>query len=306
LAGNASLPVSIAELETLRRAVCERTSLESPELSRRMEALEGNDYRAVIESALQIVADAKPGALWVGCKEVWVLDFVPLLARTFTHARFYAIERDPRAVIASLLAMGERDPSQRAHAPSYMRHWRKNIALARRFSSDPALEGRFRAVPYERLVASAPSELDMLCDELGLPMESGMLNLSAEGWAGNSSFEHSDRNVYASSASRWRASLAPEVISATDFLCGPEMALTEYTVESGVDEGRVLEYLKRAATDSGSWRSDSGNVDFDFAGELDRHALLDGRKSADAELIRRCFLFPQTFEAIRAARRVAA
>jgi Sulfotransferase family len=290
LEGSAALPVSAPELEALRRAVCERTALESPALSGCMARLDGDTYRALIESALEIIAESKSGALWVGFKEVWVLDFVPLLSNAFPHARFYAIERDPRAVVASLLAMGETDRSQRAHPPSYMRHWRKNVALARRFASAPSLGGRFRA----------------LSEELGIEQEPGMLNLSAEGWAGNSSYQHADRDVYGSSAQRWRGSLPPEVVRAADFLCGPEMALTEYRVESRGGPEAVLAYLKRAADDAGSWRSDSGDVDLDFAGELQRHALLEAREADAPAALRRCFLFPETFEAIRAARRRAA
>jgi hypothetical protein len=265
--------------------------------------LAGSDLRALLQHALEIVAAAKPSATWVGSKEVWVFEFVPLLARAFPDARFYAIERDPRAIVASLVAMAARDPTQAAHPPSYMRHWRKSIALSRRFASDPTLATRFRAVSYERLVADPANEARRICAELDVGFSPTMLDLSAEGWTGNSSYAHADRDVYASSRERWRRGLAPEVVRTTDFLCGPEMVLTDYRPEGvpRLDES-VLGYLERAGREPGSWRSDSGDAISDLGGELLRHALLDLDGAADAGLVRRCFLFTETFEAIRRAR----
>jgi hypothetical protein len=302
LDGSAALTVADEDLIQLRDSVAARAALESPVLAARMGSLTGSDHRAALEDALRIVSTTKPGAHWVGAKEVWVFEFVPLLARAFPAARFYAIERDPRAIVASLVAMAERDPTQAAHPPSYMRHWRKSIALSRRFAADPALRERFRAVPYEHLVADPDAEARRICAELEVKFEPAMLDLSAEGWAGNSSYAHSKRGVYASSAARWRRDLAAEVIHTTDFLCGPEMALTGYRPEdaAGLDE-TVLGYLERAGREPGSWRSDSGDPVLDLGGELLRHVLLDNNGGTDSGLVRRCFLFTETFEAIRSA-----
>jgi hypothetical protein len=299
LAGSASLPVPHGELQQLRQRVRERAALESPALAGRMERIEGASYQALLESALRIIADTRPGAAWVGCKEVWVLDFVPLLARAFPQARFYAIERDPRAIVASLLAMAEADSSQRAHPPSYMRHWRKNIALARRFAADPALAGRFRALSYERLVASPQAQIREICAELGVEAEPGMLALSADGWAGNSSYAHEDRDVYKSSSQRWRQSLAPQVLRTTDYLCGPEMALSEYREATAPAPEGVLAYLEQADRDAGSWRSGSGDSAREFEGELLRRKLIAADAAPDRQTVRRCFLFTETFDAIR-------
>jgi hypothetical protein len=303
LDGSAELPVASADAARLRESIAARAALESPALAGRMSMLAGADFHAILRSALGIVATTKPRAAWVGSKEVWVFEFVPLLARAFPDARFYAIERDPRAIVASLVAMAERDPTQAAHPPSYMRHWRKSIALSRRFAADPALGKRFRAVSYEHLVADPGAEARRICEELELEFSPTMLELSAEGWAGNSSYAHVDRDVYASSRERWRRGLSPEVIRTSDFLCGPEMALTDYRPETPprLDES-VLGYLERAGRQAGSWRSDSGDVTSDLGGEALRYALLGVQGAVDIGLLRRYFLFAETFEAIRRAR----
>jgi hypothetical protein len=303
LNGTVALPIRSEDAARLRESVVTRAALESRELAARMDALTGADFRSLLRGALDIVAATKPGAAWVGSKEVWIFEFVPLLARAFPEARFYAIERDPRAIVASLVAMADRDPTQAAHPPSYMRHWRKSIALARRFAADPSLSERFRAVSYELLVSDPAAEAGRICAELGVEFSPTMLELSAEGWAGNSSYAHADRDVYASSTERWRRALAPEIVRTADFLCGPEMALTEYSIEAPtpLDE-TVLGYLDRAGRKPGSWRSDSGDSVLDLGGELLRHALLDLGGAVDARLVRRCFLFAETFEAIQRAR----
>jgi hypothetical protein len=181
LEGDAKLALAPGKLQRLQTAVPERAALESSKLAARLTAINGGTYGEVIESALSIVAAMKPAATWVGCKEVWIFDFIPLLARAFPEARFYAIERDPRAIIASLLAMAARDPSQAAHPPSYMRHWRKSIALSRSFEADAAVRKRFRSVPYEELVNDPAAEARRICAELEIDYIPEMLALSAEG-----------------------------------------------------------------------------------------------------------------------------
>ena len=68
---------------------------------------------------------------------------------------------------------------------------------------------------------------------------------------------------------------------------------------TGTITPNLLKTVRRAASVAGSWRSDSGHVAFDVGGELLRHALLDAKGSFDAASVRECFLFPDTYQAIR-------
>lgn len=300
-ATTADLPVSAGELANLRKQVADRAVLESPTLGASMAKLDGASYAALLAQGIDIVAQTKPGVSWAGSKEVWVLEFVPLLASIFPDARFYAIERDPRAIVSSLLAMAANDPSQAAHAPSYMRHWRKQVALTRRFEKAPELASRFRTVSYEHLAAAPEQGARELCAELELAFSPLMLELSADGWEGNSSYEQQGRDVYSGSMERWRQTLPQRVVEAVDFHCGPEMALTPYRPASEPVPAGVLGYVEESGRAPGSWRSDSGDALSDFGGELARHALLAGGGAADGPLVRRCFLFADTFDAIRRA-----
>jgi hypothetical protein len=296
--GDARAPIGDAELAELRRTCAERAALESPTLGERMARLSGASYAELIFDGLRIVGETRPDAVWVGCKEVWVYDFVPLLARAFPQARFYAIERDPRAVVASLVALAQRDPGQAAHAPSYMRHWRKSVALARRFEADPYLRQRFRSISYERIAVDPEAEARGLCGELDVPFTSAMLELSAEGWRGNSSYGDG-RGIYTGSAERWRTDLPTEAVRTVDFMCAPEMRLTAYSPGSDVAlDSAILRYMDRASSRPGSWRSDSGDPVVDIGGEVLRHALLAAFGPVDPRVVRRCFLFTETFDAI--------
>lgn len=295
----ADLPFKQDELAELRGKVATRAALESPALGARMEGLAGSSYGALFRGALDIIAGMKPGAAWVGSKEVWALEFIPFLARAFPDACFYVLERDPRAIVASLLAMAEGDPTQAAHPPSYLRHWRKQVALARHFEADSALSGRVRRLSFEQLATAPQAEAQRLCQELEIDYSAEMLRLSADGWMGNSSFQHGGQDVYAETIERWRQVLPDPVVQAADYFCGPEMALTRYQPASTPDPATVLAYLRLAAAQPGSWRSDSGDLLTDFGAEMVRQVLTAATGVPDESLARRCFLFHETLDAIR-------
>lgn len=295
----ADLPFKQDELAALRGKAAARAALESPALGARLEDLAGSSYGALFRSALDLIAGMKPGAAWVGAKEVWALEFIPFLARAFPDARFYVLERDPRAIVASLLAMAEKDPTQAAHPPSYLRHWRKQVALVRRFETDAALSGRVRRLSFEQLATAPQEEAQRLCQELGIDFAPGMLRLSADGWMGNSSYPHGGKDVYAETIDRWRQALPESIVQTADYFCGPEMPLTPYRTATTPDPATVLRYLQEAGAQRGSWRSDSGDLLADFGGEMVRHVLTGTIEAPDKLLARRCFLFHDTLDAIR-------
>lgn len=305
LAGNGLQSLSARALNTLRESIAARAALESPDLASRMLRLTGHDHESVFRSALELIAESKPGAGWAGSKEVWVLEFAPLLRRLFPDAQFIFIERDPRAVIASLLALACEDPTQAAHVPSYLRHWRKQVALARQFERDAGMAGCFHCVSYERLATTPEDTAIDLCRVLGIEFREEMLRLSADGWYGNSSFKHQSRDIYTVTVDRWKSVLPRQLIETADFICGPEMLLTPYRPLKRPQLEHVLECLTVAARQPGSWRSDSGDLLWDFGGELVRMTLAHSDQAHESGLIRRCFLFEETYAAIRAHSRAA-
>lgn len=289
-------------LAELRDKVVARAALESPALGMRIGGLTGSSYGALFRNALDTIAGIRSGTAWVGTKEVWAVEFLPFLARVFPDARFYVLERDPRAIVASLLAMAERDPTQAAHPPSYLRHWRKQVALARHFETDAKLSNRVRCLSFERLATAPREQAQRICQELEIDYSEEMLQLSADGWMGNSSFRHDGQDVYAETVERWRQTLPEPVVQAADYFCGPELLLTRYQPANTPDPATVLTYLQQAAAEPGSWRSDSGDLLADFGGEMLRQVLTGDSGVPDEDLARRCFLFHDTLNAIRCRR----
>ena len=288
------------EVMRLRGACASRASLESSDMAESLLGLHGQTYTEIFKSIFSIIADSRPNAVWVGCKEVWIEDFIPVLARCLPETRFICVERDPRAVVASLLALTRSDPSQSAHAPSYMRHWRKSVALTRRYLADPKLKSRLMLIRYEDLVADPEHGAQRLCNFLDLKFDSAMLALSKEGWSGNSSYAHREKNIYQGSLERWKNNLMPKTFATVDFLCGPEMKFTPYKpAASSETDNSVIECLLNANREKYSWRSDSGDALSDFAWEALRQRILGQNGAYSEELLRRCFLFHETFQSIR-------
>jgi len=310
LAADLAAPIAPVELPALRAAIAARAGLEAPDIAARAGAIGGGTCRELVASALGIVNSCRAGAAtrWIGIKEVWVLDFLPALARAFPAARFLAIERDPRAVIASLAALAERDRSQHAHAISYLRHWRKNIVLARRFAADFDLAGRFHLVRYEDVAARPTEAARAMADFLALPFDPRMLAPATRGddagtWRGNSSYDDAEAGISDAPIARWRRSLPAATTSAVEFFCAPEMMLSDYPLLSAdplTASDEIAAYVVRAAADPGSWRSDTGDTAAEMSFEGLRHGLLNRRDPvADTDLVRRCFLFESTYRAAR-------
>jgi len=295
----ADLPFNHDGLAELREKVASRAALESKALAAKIYTMEGCTYGAIFQSALDIFASMKPAASWVGSKEVWALEFLPFLARVFPSARFYILERDPRAIVASLLAMAANDSTQAAHPPSYLRHWRKQVALARRFEADAALSGQVRCISFEQLASSPKKEALRLCQEMKIDYSPEMLQLSADGWMGNSSFQHGGRDIYSETIDRWRRELPVHVLQAVDYFCGPEMVLTPYQAATKPDPATVLDYVQQAGASPGSWRSDSGDLLQDFGGEMIRHVMTNANYPPNELIARRGFLFIETLDLIR-------
>jgi hypothetical protein len=312
LASDLSAPVAAGELPALRAAVAARATLEVPDIAARADDLAGASCRALIAGALDTVAACRASGAtrWVGIKEVWVLDFMPALARAFPAAKFVAIERDPRAVIASLAALAECDPSQHAHPISYLRHWRKGVVLARRFAADPVLADRFCRISYEDLVRRPAAIARQLADFLAVPFEPGMLKPkeSRDGGVvlhGNSSYPAAASGISNLSLARWRGSLPDPALRAAEFFCGPEMSMAGYRpvgVDPGALSDSIADYVERADAAPGSWRSDCGDPAAEIGFELLRRELLHRREaSTESDLVRRCFLFEEAYAAAHAA-----
>jgi hypothetical protein len=291
-----ALPVTPHERAELREAVVARAALERPDLAVTLANLDGSAIREIFGSIVDIVRrwethEKKSKVAYTAFKELWTVDFLPALARLLPEARFIVIHRDPRAVVTSLLAMGRKDPTQKAHAVSYMRHWRKQTVLTRAFLKDPAYRACLASVRFEDLCERPEQELARLCDFLGIGLEPAMLNPGGD-WAGNSSFGPRQASIDASAVERWRATIVPALLETIDFHCGPEMRMIGYAPDhdAAVLTPGIVETVRAFDADPGKWRSDVWDWQTGLAWECLRHQTT--MKNWPEDIARRCFLIP--------------
>ncbi len=310
LAANTAIRTPVAAIPALREAVRSRVGLEHPELTSQFDDWNGASIHELFKDAfgrLELAAIRRHQVEWIGIKEVWVVDFLPALARAFPDARFVVIERDPRGIIASLAGLARRDSGQNAHHVSYLRHWRKSIALSRVFASDPLLSPRLYRLRFEDAVADPRKIAFELARFLDLEFEEGMLTPRLANGAprpANSSFDIKG-TIAKDAAGIWRQQLGPDPIALVEALCAPDMRLAGYSPEGRFrpDDPEVRRAWDATDANPGSWRSDSGDRRADLAGELLRNSLVDSESpDADSATLRRCFLFEKTYDLLRVTR----
>lgn len=295
-----------------------RGALEAEDLTPAYGRLKGRNYREVFGNLLDIIADARDShdRKWVGFHEAWAIDSYPALARAFPDAKFLIMFRDPRAIVHSMLGVESIDPAQVAHILSYVRHWRKYAALALRYKNDPLFKGRLHITAHDLILTRTEESVRAICDTFEVEFTPRMLNTDSyfdfatgRTWSGNSSFEGKTSGIKAYRALRWREIIKPEVLDVIEYLCGPDLGLvgyptfTKYADPVVAAPSHVMDFLLREHGSYSNWRSDLGDPLADLGLEAVRRSLLTlSEKSRDRDLVRQCFLFTETYDALHEER----
>ena len=309
------LPFDEEEWPSFLETSIHRGELETADLTTHYERLKGKTYRDLFANLLQIIADTRKCGhrKWIGLHETWILDYYPLLARTFPEARFLIMFRDPRATINSMLGVKAIDPAQVAQVLSYIRHWRKYAALALRYANDSQFDGRLHITAHDLVLTRTEETLIGICNAFDLELDQRMLDTSnffnyatGKTWSGNSSFEGKTEGISAHRALRWRDKLDPTIVAAIEYLCGPDLKLVGYPIFTDfanpfVDaDGNISKFLLEDHGSHANWRSDLDDPLVDLGLEAVRRQLLRlPQPSSDTKLIRRTFLFEETYDALR-------
>lgn len=288
-------------------ALAARAAHEAPDLAPVLATLTGATARALWESALAGIARvrAAPAGSWAGTKEVWAAPLIPAMARAWPDARFVLVRRDPRAVAASNLGVG--DPSQAGHPLSAARAWRAQEAAVARLRGE-GLGDRIHVVAFEALVADPGPELAALCDFLGVEEDRGLLDAgrarAADGapFAANTSHGAVAPGARPELSERWRATLDPGALALVELVCGPEMEAAGMALSGPADPRAALARLRDDDARDWSWRTDRRDPEADIADEVARRALISGPGPADGAEVRRRFLWPEALSALRAHR----
>lgn len=312
------IPFDPAEWDSFLEASIARGMLDSADLAGHYHRLKGATYREMFANLLEIVADARQcrDRRWIGFHEPWTIDLYPALARAFPESRVLIVFRDPRAVVSSMLGVERIDPSQVAQVLSYVRHWRKYAAMTLQLLNMPFLRGRLHVTAHDLILVKPRPTIEAMCAAFDVAFDERMLDTNnyfdyATGavWSGNSSFEQRTEGISAHRALRWRKSLPDVTLQAIEYLCAPELTLLGYPTftpyaDPGVDASAdVTAFLMKDQAGYANWRSDLGDPLLDHGLEAVRRQLLRLKEpSRDAALVRRCFLFEETYLALHGGR----
>lgn len=248
----------------------------------------------------------KTDSVWAGIKEVWTVEFVESLARTFPDAKFVCLMRDPRAIVSSLIKLAKKDPSQMAHVPSYLRHWRKFVAFHSEFQDSELLRGRWLLLRYEDLVSKPVKEAKRLCEFLHIDFEPAMIDSgSFQSYShgvdpvSNSAYPERSKGISETTSSRWERELDTETKDLCAHLAGSDAAVLGYDTPSveyrGEQLAAILEFYGNADC---SWRSDSEDYRTEADLEISRKVHLMKKNVLSEADLSRLFLFESAYEAI--------
>ena len=294
----ADLPIPSDAFASLGEAVAARAGLESQDLAKAFAGWEGGTIRERLENALAVIAAARrlrgqPALAFAGSKEVWTIEFTQSLARALPEARFVVLHRDPRAVIASLVELGRRDPSQAAHVVSYLRHWRKHVAVSHLLENCDALAGRLLVLRVRGRCGRSDGPRRAAVRLPRDPFRPG------DARTGRRDLDRKQqlRTPGCAGGFRRQRALAALSRSGSDgdvrgVLRSGDGASSDTLTRPGASMAPSAAETLRAGLEPGSWRSDSGDTIADLAWEALRGRMLaDPDSDWPAGMVRRCFLF---------------
>ena len=222
------------DLAPLRAQLARQCQVYSPRVEPLLHKLDGANFAALIESGLDIVAEAygDGSESAVGTKEVWTGEFVWPLLKSLPDAHAIVVVRDPRAVVASKNVRDEMYPWL-----FLTRQWRKLAALGWLAAHDDALAGRIHLMRYEDLITNPEHAIRAMCGAAGITYEACLTDPSTyrDGagapWFQNSSHFSDVRAFNTDSITRWREVLDHNMVAFVEAICWPEMLLLGYQPE---------------------------------------------------------------------------
>jgi hypothetical protein len=272
----------------VKSAVESRAGLENQLPRGAFEQVDASSARRAVDSVMRAtVGSGMP--VWLGTKEVWAVDMIPTLAANFPDARFIVINRDPRAIINSLIKLSEVDPTQWAHVPSYLRHWRKQVAILHEIIvMRTDLRDRLMVVRYEDLLEQPGPKARQMVGHLGIPWEEAVLHPDGDQlWLGNSSGGPLKGTIDPLRAAGWQSTLETNCQHFVEALVKPEMGLAGYQAsfqDPGAVASLVAEQLRLYDSNPGRWRSDSGNMAHETQSEIERISVFNSEDSSISPL----------------------
>jgi hypothetical protein len=228
----------------------ERTAFDPANANRDLLALMAESYAATIDVPLDRVKR------WIE-KTPANRNHVDEIFARFPRAKLLVTLRDPRAILATQIALEKTRRTKRFSAYYVIAHWRVAANLARRVGSG-GIPGLF--VQFEQLLREPSAVMKNVCDYLEITFDPDVVltpTKIGQPWGGNSAVQIAFSQVSAEPASRWESELSEDEIGWVEWHCRdlmPEFgyeprlnvrALRHFT--KPIRAERAHEYLKSRA-----------------------------------------------------------
>lgn len=172
----------------------------------------------------------------------------------FPNSKLIATLRDPRAILATQIAMEKTRNTRRFSVYYVIAHWRAAARLARRVRAGD-VSGLF--VRFEQLLREPTTVMKNICDYLEVAFEADVVltpTKVGEPWGGNSAVQIAFSKVSDEPASRWENELSEDEIGWVEWHCRDVMPEFGYELRSAsrkigyflrpIREERAREYFK--------------------------------------------------------------
>jgi hypothetical protein len=137
----------------------------------------------------------------------------------FPQTRLLVTLRDPRAILATQIALEKTRKTKRFSVYYVIAHWRVAAKLARRVRSGD-VPGLF--VQFEQLVSAVSTEMKNVCDYLEITFDPNVVltpTKIGQSWGGNSAAQIAFSKVTAEPASRWERDLSEDEVGWVEWHC---------------------------------------------------------------------------------------
>ena len=146
-------------------------------------------------------------------------DHVAAIFSRFPHAKLIVTLRDPRAILATQIALEKSRQTKRFSVYYVVAHWRVAASLARQIR-DGQVPGL--VIQFEQLVTDPSSSMQNVCNYLEVPFAPGIVlkpTKVGQLWAGNSAAATDFSEISPEPATRWQRELSRDEIGWVEWHC---------------------------------------------------------------------------------------
>ena len=169
-------------------------------------------------------------------------DHVEAIFSRFPHAKLLVTIRDPRAILATQIALEKTRKTKRFSVYYVIAHWRVAAKLARRVS-DGEISGL--VIPFEQLITDPSASMQKVCEYLEIGFDSEVVlkpTKIGQFWSGNSAAAVDFSEISAEPAIRWQHELSDDEIGWVEWHCRDLMP--EFGYEPRLSDRALRHFLK--------------------------------------------------------------